>query len=318
MTRCIEDETKDKLQCADCKNYYHYRCTQLPPYQIQAFIEKRIKRHYYCQNCIIVPAKIERLVNQTTKEQQEIKRLRRDIKRCENLTRVSEENAELTRELVKDQIKKFDEKSLEKHIEKKFNDFGDALTNSLKEQNSKTSYSEILKKDTQNDFQTIIRVAKLEEKKEERDHFQRQKNVIIHGATEDDSKTEEDQKSIDKSFVDDLLRDISYKAVPNYIGRIGAKSEGKSRPIKVVFNTVDEKRKLFNNLKALKEVEKYRSISISDDYTIAERQLIREWAVKAKEKNQNEPQDSNMIWRVRGGPKSGLMLRRFAKYPSHQ
>ena len=62
-TRCIEDETKDKLQCADCKNYYHYRCTQLPPYQIQAFIEKRIKRHYYCQNCITVPAEIERQPN---------------------------------------------------------------------------------------------------------------------------------------------------------------------------------------------------------------------------------------------------------------
>ena len=126
---------------------------------------------------------------------------------------MSEENAELTRELVKDQIKKFDEK----YIEKKFNELGDALTNSLKEQNNKTSYSEVLKKDTQNDFQTIIRVAKLEEKKEEQDHFQRQKNVIIHGATKDDSKTEEDQRSIDKFFVDDLLRDISYKTVPNFI-----------------------------------------------------------------------------------------------------
>lgn len=308
MTKCVEDETKEKLQCAECKNYYHYRCTQLPAYQIQAFIEKRIRRHYYCQNCITVPVELERLVNPTTKEQQEIKRLRRDIKRCENLTRMSEENSELTRKLVNDQLKKFDEKTLEKYIDKKFNELGETLSNNLKD-NNKTSFSEVLKKDTPNDFQTIIRVAKIEEKKEERDHSQRQKNIIIHGATEVDGN-----ESADKSFVDDLLKDISYKAVPDYIGRIGSKSEGKSRPLKVVFNTLHEKRNLFNNLKALKEVERYRNISVSDDYTIAERTIIREWVAKAKEKNQAEPQDSKTIWRVRGSPKSGLMLRKFTKH----
>ena len=41
-------------------------------------------------------------------------------------------------------------------------------------------------------------------------------------------------------------------------------SEGKSRPLKIVFNTLHEKRNLFNNLKALKEVERYRNISVSD------------------------------------------------------
>ena len=93
-------------------------------------------------------------------------------------------------------------------------------------------------------------------------------------------------------------------------------SEGKSRPLKIVFNTLHEKRNLFNNLKALKEVERYRNISVSDDYTIAERTIIREWVAKAKEKNQAEPQDSKTIWRVRGSPKSGLMLRKFTKHTS--
>ena len=128
-TKCSEDENKHKLQCVDCKRFIHYRGTELPAYQIQAFIEKRIKRHYFCSNCIVVPAELERIVNPLSKDQQEINRLRRDIKRCENLTRVSEENAELT----------------------------SFITNQ--------TYSDILKKDTQNDFQTIIRVAKMEGKK---------------------------------------------------------------------------------------------------------------------------------------------------------
>ena len=63
----------------------------------------------------------------------------------------------------------------------------------------------------------------------------------------------------------------------------GIKTEGKSRPIKVVFNTEKEKRNLFGNLKALlKGIEKYQGVSISDDYTRAERDLIKAWAAQAK------------------------------------
>ena len=87
-TQCIDDEREDKLQCCECKNLYHYQFTLLPAYQIQAYISKRLKRYYYCQNCITVSPEVERLVNPLTKEQQEIKRLRRDIKRCENLISV--------------------------------------------------------------------------------------------------------------------------------------------------------------------------------------------------------------------------------------
>ena len=300
-TKCSEDENKHKLQCVDCKRFIHYRCTELPAYQIQAFIEKRIKRHYFCSNCIVVPAELERIVNPLSKDQQEINRLRRDIKGCENLTRVSEENAELTRQIVSDQLKKFDDKRFESYIDKKFNQLEDTLTNSFKDQQKNQTYSDILKKDTQNDFQTIIRVAKIEEKKEERDHDQRKKNIIVHGAHEE-SPTQEEQVNMDKTFVDNLLKDVAYKVVPKYIGRVGNKAEGKSRPLKIVLNTDEEKRKLFSNLKALKGVDKYQKVSISDDFTIAERELIKVWAKKAKEKNEVEPPDSNIIWRVRGNP----------------
>ena len=83
--------------------------------------------------------------------------------------------------------------------------------------------------------------------------------------------------------------------------------------MKVAFKTEEEKRKLFSNMKAMKGVDKCKGISISDDYTIAKRQMIKEWAEKAKNKNQEEPADSSFIWRVRGNPKSGLTLRKPVK-----
>ena len=315
-TRCNEDENINKLVCADCKRSFHYRCTKLPAYQIQAYIVKK-KRNYYCCNCITVPAELERIVKPISNEQQEINRLRRDIKRCENITKISEENTKLTQQLINEQLTKFDDKRIESYIDKKFN----KLENCMKEYQSQSkinnqSYSDMLKKDTQGDFKTIIRVAKIEEKKEERDHAQRQSNIIIHGTIEDDSKSQEDQVNQDKELVTSLLKDTAYNASPKYIGRIGNKADGKSRPLKVVFNTEKEKRNLFANLKALKGLEKYQGISISDDYTRAERDMIKTWATQAKEKNTLEPKDSNVIWRVRGNPKSGLMLRKFAKAPS--
>ena len=138
--------------------------------------------------------------------------------------------------------------------------------------------------------------------------------MIIHGS-EETSGDDEEQKTADENFVRDLLKDISYKADPKYVGRIGVKREGRSRPLKVVFESDSQKQGLFGNLKALKGNEKYQSMSISDDYTYAERQVLKSWANQAKEKNNQELKDSNIIWRVRGNPKSGLILKKFNKAP---
>ena len=48
---------------------------------------------------------------------------------------------------------------------------------------------------------------------------------------------------------------------------------------------------------------KFRKLNIKDDYTREEREEIKTWVAKAKDKNeQNE--DSTFIWRVRGCPKT--------------
>ena len=51
--------------------------------------------------------------------------------------------------------------------------------------------------------------------------------------------------------------------------------------------------------------DKYKRISIKEDYTWEERQQIREWVSKAEEKNKEE-QTSD--WKVRGNLKNGMRL----------
>ena len=70
--------------------------------------------------------------------------------------------------------------------------------------------------------------------------------------------------------------------------RLGTFKENKQRPIKVVFATVEDKETVMKNLKHLKGVEGYGKMSITDDHTKAECELVKSWATKAKELKENE------------------------------
>ena len=77
------------------------------------------------------------------------------------------------------------------------------------------------------------------------------------------------------------------------------------------------KETIFNNLSNLKENPKYKGVGLTDDYTFAERELLKEWTNKAKLKNDNET-DKTVVWRVRGSPKNGLFLKKFPKQQKQQ
>ena len=62
------------------------------------------------------------------------------------------------------------------------------------------------------------------------------------------------------------------------------------------------------NLKNAEEI--YRKVSVRDDYTIEEREMIKEWVKKAAQKNNEE---NTQPWKVRGTPKNGLRLVKITK-----
>ena len=69
--------------------------------------------------------------------------------------------------------------------------------------------------------------------------------------------------------------------------RIG-KLQEKNRPIKITLRNLEDKEKVMTNLKNPKGIDKYKGISITNDYTLTQRKIIKEWIQKAKESNEKE------------------------------
>ena len=77
--------------------------------------------------------------------------------------------------------------------------------------------------------------------------------------------------------------------------------------------TEEERSSILSNLRNLKGIPEYKTISVIEDFTITERRMIKGWSDKVKEKNKKELPDSKFVWRVRSSPKNGLQLKRFLK-----
>ena len=98
---------------------------------------------------------------------------------------------------------------------------------------------------------------------------------------------------------------------PQDVTRFGV--EKKRRPIKVSLNSESEKEKVIKNLTRLKGNETYMRISITEDYTVSERKIVQELRDQVKLKNDEEPENSEFVYKLRGTPKNGLQIRRFKK-----
>ena len=156
-------------------------------------------------------------------------------------------------------------------------------------------------------FRSIMMSTKYEDLSEQKDKESRACNIIIHGK-EDLGNQEEDSK-----FVSELIEEVYKDIKPKMITRIGRQELNKKRPIKIIMSKEDEKKNIMGNLINLKGKEKYKGISITEDYTISERRMIKEFKTSASNKNLMEPENSNFVWKVRGTPKNGLVIKRFTK-----
>ena len=165
---------------------------------------------------------------------------------------------------------------------------------------------------TQN-FRSLMMSARNEELAEEKDRNERSCNIIIHG------KSESNEQKDDVEFVQTMVKVMECNAVEvKHVIRIGYAEENKKRPIKIVMGSEEQKEEILNNLRKLKNCEEFKGISITNDYTLSERQMIRKFVSQAKQKSLEEPEGSKFIWKVRGTPKNGLMIKRFTKVLNSQ
>ena len=212
---------------------------------------------------------------------------------------------------------------VDRSIEKRFEEMKQCLINVINEKmivNNVPTYASALSGNddkTEHDrnmhgninkeyFKSIVMDAKNDEAIEKKDQEKRAANVIIHGKVDTSSRME------DNGFVMELLAHMETNVSPTGVMRIGEYKEGKNRPIKLTFLNVREKNKFMQNLRNIKGKEQFKGISIRDDYTIAERNMIKEFVTRAKERNNKDGE--RYIWKVRGNPKRGLFLKRFLSH----
>ena len=213
---------------------------------------------------------------------------------------------------VKQAIGPLIEETLERKLEEKLGTVSPGVE-AGRPQSSKRNYAAALqgsKNDRVNDFRDIVAAAKNEEKAEERERNLRQNNIIMHGCVEANN----DQEAQDKVFINKFINDLTISKIETKsVVRIGQKTEGKKRPIKITLSNVSDKNKIMENLRNLKD-KGYNGISITEDYTFAEREMIKDFREKAKSANEQLAPDSEMTWVVRGNPKNGLFTKKVKKF----
>ena len=142
---------------------------------------------------------------------------------------------------------------------------------------------------------------------DKQEHERRENNIIIYGIDEVHVGNKEAAVAQDKEFVDSFLETIDVEASPKQVVRIGKEATpGKCRPVKLILRKIEDKTAIMSNLNKLKHAgASWNSISIREDYTIEERQLIKQMHEEAKRRNEA---DEVTHWKVRGTPKKGLKI----------
>ena len=162
-------------------------------------------------------------------------------------------------------------------------------------------------------FKTIMMATKNEEITEMAEKKKRGKNIMVFGRREHDG--DRWKKADDEEFVEQFIKDIQVGQIEvKEINRIGTFNidEPRIRPLKITLNTEEDQQKIMGSLRNLKDNESYKGISIKEDYTINERNLIKSYIDQAKAMNEIErAKKSTVIYKVRGTPKNGLFLKRF-------
>ena len=134
----------------------------------------------------------------------------------------------------------------------------------------------------------------------------RDQNIIIHGVYEGNRD--------DREYVTKLFNILQMGHTgPLSVHRLGKKKCDRQRPLQVTMRRIEEKAEIMSKLGFLWGAEdEYRRISVTEDYTVAEREEIRRWVTLANEKSMNE--ESGYVWKARGTPRTGMRLIRIKQF----
>ena len=159
-------------------------------------------------------------------------------------------------------------------------------TNKIKDE-IKTSYANAVSRSDEIssvELKSVVTEARFAEQKEEIDRKNCSNKIFIHRVQE----SQNNDKNKDKEFVNNLTKSVKATVTIKDVFRIGQHgSTGRTRPIKVILKSGNKKFTLLGNLFALKGVEEYNIITITEDLTQTERTQYDYYLKKQKIKTIN-------------------------------
>ena len=108
-----------------------------------------------------------------------------------------------------------------------------------------------------------------------------------------------------------LVKDLHVKVKVTHLFKIEIKQVDKTRPIMVHLQSENDKIKFMGNWSALKGMEEYKGVSITEDLTPEQRKSFKELSEEARQHNNGK--DNQYILRVRGSSKNGFYLKKIDK-----
>lgn len=186
-----------------------------------------------------------------------------------------------------------EQKKLQKEVEQitKFNNDTEMKIKAIEDEIQ--SFKALKTQQTPFNYENII--AEMHER------TQRERNVIISGIVEINSKNFEERQSHDKSEVAKVLKPfVANYADPVKVFRLGKYDEKKSRPIKVCFASPATAKSIFRNKSAI--TERSKEIKIYSDETPLQKETLKKLRDELKRRTENGENDLTIKF-TKGMPK---------------
>ena len=295
-TNCTYDNDKYQVECAKCKRLVHYGCTFLPIYQLQLFLRKGYRK-FICRKCVEIPSYlhasslnqneahlktvIEKLEGELREQEERFTEVGNPdydaFATIEGLMKIHME--QLGENLKKNLLNELQDSKRE--MEKKLNhvmiqtkSYAESVQNTSQEKNQTPNGTYI-------DFRVILEETKNTELVEEKEKKLRSKTLIIHGVEEISCENKDDAIKSDDIYINNIIAALKVISTVKSASRIGLPTQDKNRPIKVVMSTENGRNRILSRLRNLKDIPEYKTmniISVTEDYTITERRMIRDWS----------------------------------------
>ena len=172
---------------------------------------------------------------------------------------------------------------------------------------NKLTFAEALKSHgTKEVVKHIARDVVTYQNKETIDRNNRERNIIVFNMEENVSNNATTQAEQDETLINEVLShsleltDLNFQV--SRVGRKPTSAQGKPRPVKIVFENLDDKIACLSNAYKLKDAEEsHKKLSLSHDLTTLQREELKGLLSDAKAKNEAE-KSKNIVWKVRGSP----------------